>query len=59
MCYINKLALPCLLKLYCNYEFVMFKCFVVRKNRNHGGQPIHSFLFLGEILLKPKEIEDI
>ncbi len=33
----------------------MFKCFV-GKNRNHGGQPIHSHPFLEEILLKLKKV---
>lgn len=36
-----------------NYEFVVFKCFVVRKNR------IHSYLFFGEILLRSKCTEYI
>ncbi len=36
-----------------NDEFVVFKCFVVRKNR------IHPYLFLGDILLKSKCTEYI
>ncbi len=35
----------------------MFKCFIVGKNRNHGGQPIHSCPFPGDILLKPKGVD--
>ncbi len=32
----------------CHSALVMFKCFNVKKYRNHCGQPIHSCPFLGE-----------
>jgi len=35
-------------------KLVVLKFFVVRKNRNHGGHPVNSCLFIGESLLKPK-----
>ncbi len=42
-----------------NYKFVLFKWFGVRKNSNHKGHQVHSYLFLGELIIRPRSIEDI